>query len=235
MTHYFIDGENVGMRFTDIVKRLGSGDEILFFYTENNQNTGIPVSVIDEITRKDATFKAVRCFAGSNALDFQLVSYLGYAAAKSSGDVFIICSDDGGYDPVVQFWKERGLPVSRVSSEGHEAKDEKPVKQRRKRTAPHPAAPEPAPPTAGRSDCLKTYSQKLLDRGIDEKYVPHIAGVIYRGITLPKKGRNLRIQTQIRKICGKEHATDIFTLTKPVIEQIDREGPLPVAQTQQKQ
>ncbi len=52
----------------------------------------------------------------ANALDFQLVTYLGYLIAMAPKNNYYIVSQDKGFKSACQFWKERGLNVSLVSS-----------------------------------------------------------------------------------------------------------------------
>ncbi len=51
----------------------------------------------------------------ANALDFQLVTYLGYLIAMAPKHNYFIVSQDKGFKSACQFWKERGINVSLVS------------------------------------------------------------------------------------------------------------------------
>ncbi len=55
----------------------------------------------------------IECHEGSNALDFQLVSYLGYELCADRTKEMIIVSKDTGFDAVVHFWQERGMQVKK--------------------------------------------------------------------------------------------------------------------------
>lgn len=57
------------------------------------------------------------CFEGNNALDFQLVSYLGYLMKNNELDdtEYLIMSNDTGFDPVVNFWKTRNVSIRRIN------------------------------------------------------------------------------------------------------------------------
>ena len=64
-------------------------------------------------TEKEADF--IKCFEGSNALDFQLVSELGYRLSQNADREYVIVSNDTGFDAAVRYWSTRKMPVSRLS------------------------------------------------------------------------------------------------------------------------
>ena len=57
----------------------------------------------------------IKCYTGNNALDFQLVSYLGFMMKTGAKTQYIIVSNDTGYDAMVRFWNDRERNVSRLS------------------------------------------------------------------------------------------------------------------------
>ena len=59
----------------------------------------------------------IPCNTGKNGLDFQLSSYLGYLLRSSAKARYVILSKDMGYDPLIQFWKERGAEITRESAQ----------------------------------------------------------------------------------------------------------------------
>ena len=64
---------------------------------------------------------------GSNGLDFQLVSYLGYELHADCSKEMVIVSKDTGFDAVVHFWQERGMNVKRLPLSNNLAVASKPV------------------------------------------------------------------------------------------------------------
>ena len=57
----------------------------------------------------------IECRYGiKNALDFQLISYLGYLIHQYPEASFTIVSNDGGFDPPYFVWKDRHVKVSRL-------------------------------------------------------------------------------------------------------------------------
>lgn len=110
--HYLIDTENMGR---DWVELLDKHENAIYhiFYTE--KSPAIPIECIERMMEKQESIKFIKCYTGANALDFQLVTQLGYMLATMPEDHYHIVSRDTGYDAVVKFWGERGIAVERVS------------------------------------------------------------------------------------------------------------------------
>lgn len=97
------------------------------------------MSVIRLMENNSINVRFEECYEGTNALDFQLVSYMGYLMGRndthsennssatpivtdtadvstaSCADEYIIMSNDTGYDPAVRFWKDKGYAVRRFN------------------------------------------------------------------------------------------------------------------------
>ena len=134
--HYFIDSENVNDVWVEgIVQSLGHKDHIYIFYSENSTHMkSDSVRRLMELGADRVTW--IRCYIGTNALDFQLVTVLGAVASNGrSEDEFVIVSNDAGFDAVVSFWQDQGREVSRLkmdTSAGRmkrHAKARKPVRK----------------------------------------------------------------------------------------------------------
>lgn len=124
-TIYFIDSENVNDNWIDTIPEIKKTDEIKVFYTE--KSTNVSYEKFSKIADGGASLNWIKCFTGQNALDFQLVTDLGYCVAKGAKDSFVIISNDKGYDAVVNYWVVKGINISRVGVEM-----ESPKKQKRK-------------------------------------------------------------------------------------------------------
>ena len=111
---YLIDTENIGSAWTELLPLLGRNDEILLFFTANSP--GIPYKDLQQIMNHPFQMELIPCNTGRNGLDFQLSSYLGYLLRSSSKAQYVILSRDQGYDPLVQFWKERGADIVRCDT-----------------------------------------------------------------------------------------------------------------------
>ncbi len=114
-TIYFIDSENVNDNWIDTIPQIKKTDEIKVFYTE--KSTNVSYEKFSRIAEGEANLNWIKCFTGQNALDFQLVTDLGYCVAKGAKDTFVIISNDKGYDAVVNYWVVKGINISRVGVE----------------------------------------------------------------------------------------------------------------------
>ena len=229
MTHYLIDTENVGQRYMHIIEKLESGDEVLFFFTDTNKTAGIPFSVMAAINSKGASVKAVHCHKGTNALDFQLGSYLGFAIAKDTKANYVICSNDGGYNSILSFWTDHGVSVSLDGSDPDKTSQPKATKK----SVANPAATVTSALTTEKltseTVCRTTYKSLLCKEGLSKIHAEHIAGIILRTIGLPPNERTVRLQELFLKQIGKNNHEKLLKQARPVIERIFADGPRPVA------
>lgn len=116
---YLIDSENVSDAWIRLLPELKKRDRIVVFYTENTSNLAADsVRMITEYKKYDITWE--KCFTGNNALDFQLVSRLGFYICQEPGDEYVIMSNDTGYDPAIKYWVQAGYTLKRIP--GHTGK-----------------------------------------------------------------------------------------------------------------
>ncbi len=128
-TVYFIDSENVNEKWIDEFPELDKNDQIKVFYTDKSAN--ISPAKLDKILSDSINLKWVECFTGKNALDFQLVSDLGYSIGRRSNDSYVIVSNDKGYEAVVNYWVIKGIDVTRLEVD---MGSDKPFKKYKKRS-----------------------------------------------------------------------------------------------------
>ena len=127
--HFLVDSENVNDNWLMLFDMADEDDEIVVFYTKKSPHMSY-MSVIRLMENNSINVRFEECYEGTNALDFQLVSYMGYlmgcagsfsenkcdaASAESCADEYIIMSNDTGYDPAVRFWKDKGFAVRRFN------------------------------------------------------------------------------------------------------------------------
>lgn len=127
--HFLVDSENVNDNWLMLFDMADEDDEIVVFYTKKSPHMSY-MSVIRLMENKKINIRFEKSYEGTNALDFQLVSYMGYlmgcagsfsenkcdaASAESCADEYIIMSNDTGYDPAVRFWKDKGFAVRRFN------------------------------------------------------------------------------------------------------------------------
>lgn len=113
---YLVDSENVGdLWVTHILALAEEEDEIVVFYTQKSPHMGY-----DNIRKlladgRDVNF--VKCVEGKNALDFQLVTELGYRLGSQKEECeYIMVTNDTGFDAVVQYWKNAEKQVKRYNA-----------------------------------------------------------------------------------------------------------------------
>ena len=102
MRLFLIDYENVNSAGLHGIGQASEGDRIILFYS-HAANT-LSFEIMDEMM--DAKILPERvCLekTGKNALDFQLVTFLGYLIAKEKADEYFIISRDAGYQSAITF------------------------------------------------------------------------------------------------------------------------------------
>jgi hypothetical protein len=109
--HLLVDLENVQPSPEDVEAWLGQHGEAWVFYGPHQlkRKAGFeansPRSTLVPISR-----------TGSNSLDFHLVFYLGYLAAKHPGCRFVVLAKDTGYDPPIAHARTLAFSVKRLQS-----------------------------------------------------------------------------------------------------------------------
>lgn len=136
--HFLVDSENVNDNWLMLFDMADENDEIVVFYTKKSPHMSY-MSVIRLMENNSINVRFEECYEGTNALDFQLVSNMGYLMGRndthsennssatpivtdtadvstaSCADEYIIMSNDTGYDPAVRFWKDKGYAVRRFN------------------------------------------------------------------------------------------------------------------------
>ena len=110
---YLVDTENVGAVWKHLFQLVANTDDILLFYTENTPF--LSYNDLEFVLSYKERFTMIKCYTGNNALDFQLVSYLGFLMKTGAKTQYIIISNDTGYDAMIRFWSDRERNVSRLS------------------------------------------------------------------------------------------------------------------------
>ncbi len=116
---YLIDSENVGDFWIPLLELPGQETELIVFYTRNSPHMSYDSLIRLKESERTVTF--IKCYEGTNALDFQLVSELGYRISKNEDGSFIIVTNDTGFDAAVKYWRRRKKSVKRIT--GKECKN----------------------------------------------------------------------------------------------------------------
>lgn len=110
MAFYLVDYENVNAEGLQGIDKLRAQDEVIIFYSEHADR--LTFDLHQKLNQSEAQVHYFKVGAGKkNALDFQLVSYLGYLAAQHPNDSFFIVSRDNGFQNVIHFWSEKQINV----------------------------------------------------------------------------------------------------------------------------
>ena len=75
--HFLVDSENVNDNWLMLFDMADEDDEIVVFYTKKSPHMSY-MSVIRLMENNSINVRFEECYEGTNALDFQLVSYMGY-------------------------------------------------------------------------------------------------------------------------------------------------------------
>ena len=135
MKHYLIDSENVGDFWIPLMDLPADRAELIVFYTKNSPHMSYDSLIKLKESDRKVTF--IKCYEGTNALDFQLCSELGFLIAGNPGDEFIIVTNDTGYDAAVKYWRRKEYSVKRIAG-----KDSRTGSRRRGTTAKSDVAAE---------------------------------------------------------------------------------------------
>ena len=135
MKHYLIDSENVGDFWIPLLDLPADRAELIVFYTKNSPHMSYDSLIKLKESDRKVTF--IKCYEGTNALDFQLCSELGFLIAGNPGDEFIIVTNDTGYDAAVKYWRRKEYSVKRIAG-----KDSRTGSRRRGTTAKSDVAAE---------------------------------------------------------------------------------------------
>lgn len=115
MAIYLIDFENVHSDGLKGIEKLERSDECYIFYSEH---AGVlTFNMHKKITESRAKIYYVEAQVGmKNALDFQLVSYLGYMLREKPEAKYCLISNDKAFELVSKFWQDKGVNVTSAVS-----------------------------------------------------------------------------------------------------------------------
>ncbi|MBR6419111.1 MAG: hypothetical protein IKS42_02145 [Oscillospiraceae bacterium] len=116
MRLFLIDYENVNSAGLHGIGQIDKNDRVILFYSHEADT--LSFEIMDEMLAANIMPERV-CLerTGKNALDFQLVTFLGYLIAKNKADEYFIISRDAGYQAAILFCREYlGVRVQLKSS-----------------------------------------------------------------------------------------------------------------------
>ena len=115
---FFIDYENVKDEGLRGIAELDKHAAVIIFYSDRAFK--IPLDIASIFSESKAKLVHIKVVVGTkNALDFQLVSFLGYIIARHKelgiDSKYFMVTNDSGFDCVKHFWASRGVKIHRVS------------------------------------------------------------------------------------------------------------------------
>ncbi|GEM_PF-139260 len=115
MNYYLVDYENVKSHGLDGIVKMSEEDVVSIFYSENADTMTFSLHQKLNETRANVIYEKVEV-GTKNALDFQLVTELGYLIRDMQDQAvnFYIVSKDKGYGNTVTYWKKRGVSIAQV-------------------------------------------------------------------------------------------------------------------------
>lgn len=122
-TIYLVDSENVNDAWVQLLPKLDRWDRIIVFHTKNSPH--FTTESASQMADFQSRLTWEKCFTGTNGLDFQLVTRLGYLICKKPRATFVIVSNDTGFDAAIKYWVQEGKQVSRIR--GASCKEEAPL------------------------------------------------------------------------------------------------------------
>lgn len=112
---YLIDTENIGRKLLQELDNLRDIDEAVIFESEKS----FRLSFKEMLEIDDNKISVVETHnSAKNAMDFMVVTTLGHLVTVDKDKIYIIVSNDTGFDEVVNFWKFQGLYVRRHTEIG---------------------------------------------------------------------------------------------------------------------
>lgn len=110
MSVFLIDFENVHSQGISGIEKLSADDRVYLFYSNNADSLSFRAH--KAILNSEADIQYMSVTSGvKNALDFQLVSFLGYLIAVSPYSNYIIISSDNGFSAVKSFWRDIEISI----------------------------------------------------------------------------------------------------------------------------
>ena len=146
--NYYIDSENVGDDWISLLGSVAANDNIIVFYTDKSPHMNYNNLILLKNSPKEITF--IKCFEGTNALDFQLCTEIGLQVHDNPDVEFIIVSNDTGYDAVVKYLKQRKIPIKRIKGSDCSPKpvQEKAVSTEKNNNTSAASTPKPEAPVS---------------------------------------------------------------------------------------
>lgn len=222
MTVFFVDTENIGLDWVSYLNNADKNSLFLLFYT--GKSAKISFDALESVLKSPVKFGFIECCTGPNALDFQLVSELGYRIAKNQNHSYVVISRDTGFDVAIKYLRDKGAAVKRISPPPHQVLAEQAYQNK------VPDLPSPSPKVSGDPNkaILQEYRMRLGGYGVGGTEVNVVAKILMQAmLEEPKQRRNCAYKA-IRKKYGNNRGLELYKSLKKPIKAIVESGPYPV-------
>lgn len=198
------------------LKGVQEGDALVVFYSENSKS--ITLDILDRIVALKLKYSSFKVRVGTkNALDFQLVSYLGFLIGHGENTAkYHIVSEDKGFDAVADFWKKQGVSVDCISFR-EQAKTQKKTdadkednNKKQKKTA---AETKPAKKTSKVKSSDKASIKEIKNILSDEDMPDEVLKIFNQYKTKVSINNGL-----VKKFKDSKKASDVYKKLKPLLK-----------------
>ena len=214
-TVYLLDTENIGRSWIPFAEAHPENKYCLFC-TENSPT--VPLASVKNLFAVMDSLEFVQCYTGPNALDFQLVSSLGFFCANDvkKENKYIIVSKDTGYDAIIRFWKDRGYDISKVESLGENS--DKALRAGLNKIHETPEKTKPSTYTQ-RLELIESRIDTLLKgSGYSRTEKKDIASIVCAIYDVEEKQRMYNIHRDIVNLYGQKPGTKMYQNVKTAIK-----------------
>ena len=118
-TYHLVDTENMPVDWINLIN-LTTDDHVLLFRLKDSNKNYVTLDDLVKIAQERIFIKIIECEHGKpkmNALDFQLATWVGYLIGSNHAGAIKVYTNDTGFEPAVDFWKNKHVNVEIIKSE----------------------------------------------------------------------------------------------------------------------
>ena len=111
--YLYVDTENTGLSFIDLVSRMGKSWKVTIFYSVKSPK--LSFAEMDQIAGARCAVRFIACRNGRpNAMDFCIMTHLGMNVERHPKAMHLIMSRDKGYLSGIDLLRSRGYCVGEI-------------------------------------------------------------------------------------------------------------------------
>lgn len=115
-TCYIVDTESVQNRWGHLLKSITPNDDVVAFF--DNNCTPMTLNFINALLRSGAHIELIsriQEIKSAVAINFQLVTELGYRIANAPNTTYVLVSENIEYDPLIEYWTRKNVDIRRFN------------------------------------------------------------------------------------------------------------------------